>query len=195
MKKNSRGFVLIETIITVVVLSTSLLYLYSSYSNIIDREETRLYYDDIAYIYRTNYVKRFLNNYSNINNITDYFKDTYILTIGPSFDNMFTEEQLANNMLSSMENMFNSFNINQIVLLDANMLNDCNGSDSDSVKCNSSTKSLSYSLNNYINSLNSTEYNYYLVVEYAETLKDTKITKCIPGNNNSCNLYYVALGL
>ena len=48
MKKKNRGFIIIETIITVVVLSTSLLYLYSSYSSIINREETRLYYDDVA---------------------------------------------------------------------------------------------------------------------------------------------------
>ena len=57
MKKNKKGFVLIETIVTVVVLTTSLLYLYNSYSSIIANENTRLYYDDVAYIYKANYIR------------------------------------------------------------------------------------------------------------------------------------------
>ena len=60
MNLKNKGFVFIETIVTVLVLSTSLLYLYNSYNNIIDKEETRVYYDDVAYIYKTNYIKKFL---------------------------------------------------------------------------------------------------------------------------------------
>ena len=48
---NKKGFAFIETIITIVILSSALLYLYSSYSAIISEEETRLHYDDVAYIY------------------------------------------------------------------------------------------------------------------------------------------------
>ena len=56
---NKKGFVIIETIVTVVVLTTSLLYLYNSYSTIINREEARLNYDDLSYVYRTNYIRNF----------------------------------------------------------------------------------------------------------------------------------------
>ena len=49
MKKT--GFAFIETIITIVILSASLLYLYNSYDAIISDEEMRLYYDDVAHIY------------------------------------------------------------------------------------------------------------------------------------------------
>lgn len=196
MKKKNKGFVFIETIITVVVLSTSLLYLYSSYSNIITREETRLYYDDPAYIYRTNYVRKFLEQYTNLEDIKGYaFKNSYIITIGTGFDNMFTTEQIANNMSSSMENMVNNFNVNQMLIVDANMLDECLGDSSDANKCKVSTNNLSYSLNNYLKTLNEIDYSYYLVVEYSEHLKDGKVTKCIPGTDKSCNLYYVSLGI
>ena len=67
--KNKRGFVFVETIITVVVLTTSLLYLYNSYSSIINSEEERLYYDNPAYIYKTNYIRDFLESNSNIDSI------------------------------------------------------------------------------------------------------------------------------
>ena len=67
-----KGFAFIETIITVVLLSTSLLYLYNSYSSIISGEETRLYYDDPAYIYKTNYVRKFLEENTDIENVKRY---------------------------------------------------------------------------------------------------------------------------
>lgn len=196
MKKKNKGFVFIETIITVVVLSTSLLYLYSSYSNIITREETRLYYDDPAYIYRTNYVRKFLEQYTNLEEIKSYaFNNSYVITIGTGFDNMFTSEQIANNMASSMENMINNFRINQMLIVDSYMLDECLGTNDDSTKCKVSTSNLSYNLNNYIKTLNELDYNYYLIVEYSEHLSNGKVSKCVPGTDRGCDLYYVSLGI
>lgn len=196
MKKKNKGFVFIETIITVVVLSTSLLYLYSSYSNIITREETRLYYDDPAYIYRTNYVRKFLEQYTNLEEIKSYaFNNSYVITIGTGFDNMFTSEQIANNMASSMENMINNFRINQMLIVDSYMLDECLGTNDDSTKCKVSTSNLSYNMNNYIKTLNELDYNYYLIVEYSEHLSNGKVSKCVPGTDRGCDLYYVSLGI
>ena len=45
MKKN--GFVFVETIIAIVVLTSSLLLLYSTFSKILQSEKTRVYYDDV----------------------------------------------------------------------------------------------------------------------------------------------------
>lgn len=195
MKKKNRGFVIIETIITVVVLSTSLLYLYSSYSSIINREETRLYYDDVAYIYRTNYVRKFLESYTNIEAIKDYgFENSYVITIGPSFDSMFTPDQITNNMKGSMENLFNTFHINQLLMIDSDMLNNCY-SNSDDPKCESSTSNLSYAINSYLQTLNETTYNYYIVVEYSEYNVDGDLKKCVLGTDEGCTLYHVSLGI
>ena len=106
----NKGFVFIETIVTVLVLSTSLLYLYNSYNNIIDKEETRVYYDDVAYIYKTNYIKRFLEENANIEYVkSEAFKKSYVTSIGNAFDNFFNEAQLAENMNNSLENIGNDF--------------------------------------------------------------------------------------
>lgn len=196
MKKKNRGFVFIETIITVVVLSTSLLYLYSSYSNIINREETRLYYDDPAYIYRTNYVRKFIEEYTDIAGIKTFaFADSYLVTVGSGFDGMFTSEQIANNMMLSMETMINNFHINRMVIIDSDMFDDCWGTSSDTDKCKVSMSNLSYNMQNYLRTLNEMDYSYYLVVEYSEYIDDGQVKRCIPGMNVGCSLYYVSLGI
>ncbi|HIS12512.1 MAG TPA: hypothetical protein IAB40_05315 [Candidatus Onthocola stercoravium] len=194
---NKKGFVIIETIVTVVVLTTSLLYLYNSYSTIINREEARLNYDDLSYVYRTNYIRNFLENNTNINDIKRYsFSDSYTVTIGPSFNSMFTAEQRAQNMQLSLENIFTNFNVNQMILLDSQILEDCDiGYDGDSLKCKNSIENLSYNMQNYIRSLNDTSYDYYLVIEYSQNSESGRITKCIPGIGANCNSYYASLGI
>ena len=56
---DKKGFIFIETIVTIVVLAVSLLYVYSGFNNILNKEKKRIHYDDVAYIYRTYYVKNF----------------------------------------------------------------------------------------------------------------------------------------
>lgn len=194
MKKNKKGFVLIETIVTVVVLTTSLLYLYNSYSSIIANENTRLYYDDVAYIYKANYIRKFLEAHTNIEEIKNYaFDNTYIVTVGSSFDNMFTDEQRTHEFDISLENIYTNFNINQILLMDVDMINNCDFSSNDSDKCKLSTENLNYSLRDYIRTLNATDYNYYLVVEFSEKFSNGNAVKCTPGIDTYCNTYYVSL--
>ena len=52
-----KGFAFIETVIAITILSTSLLLVYSSFKSITNNVKKRLYYDDINYIYRSNYIK------------------------------------------------------------------------------------------------------------------------------------------
>ena len=53
---DNKGFVFIETIITVVVLMATLLLMYSSFSKVIINEQNRLYHDDISYVYKTKHI-------------------------------------------------------------------------------------------------------------------------------------------
>ena len=185
-----KGFVFIETVITVVVLAASLLYLYSSYNDIIVKEERRLYYDDVAHIYKANYVRNFLEEYSNIEEIKNYaFNRSYVINIGPDFDSMFTDINVTNNMRATFNTLFSGFNMNQIILVSSDLLKNCR--DSEDSKCD--TSNLSYSLNSYINTLNSTNYDTYLVIEFSEINTDGKITRCTPGDNTYCDTYYVSL--
>lgn len=192
----NKGFVFIETIVTVLVLSTSLLYLYNSYNNIIDKEETRVYYDDVAYIYKTNYIKRFLEENANIEYVkSEAFKESYVTSIGNAFDNFFNEAQLEENMNNSLENILNNFRVNQMFLVKRNYIDECDGSET-SDECYFNATDNAYNLTNYIKSINDTKHDYYLVVEYSEKVDDTgKITKCTPRVDTNCRNYFVSLGL
>lgn len=196
MNLKNKGFVFIETIVTVLVLSTSLLYLYNSYNNIIDKEETRVYYDDVAYIYKTNYIKRFLEENANIEYVkNEAFKESYVTSIGNAFDNFFNEAQLAENMNNTLENILNNFRVNQMFLVKRNYIDECDGSET-SGKCYFNATDNAYNLTNYIKSINDTKHDYYLVVEYSEKVdSDGKITKCTPRVDTNCRNYFVSLGL
>ncbi|MDE6285176.1 MAG: hypothetical protein K2M17_05465 [Bacilli bacterium] len=193
MKKN--GFVFIETIITVVVLSTALLLIYHSYSGALNKEKDRLYYDDVAYIYRTNFLRSFLENHSNIDNIKTYsFGDTYIQGIGSGLDSMFTDEQKTQNMNSALDAIVNNYHINQMILLKSDYVLNCHA---DTAICRNSITGISYNMSRYIKTLGDASYKYYLVVEYAERIEesDGSYVKCNPGIDTKCNTYYVSMGI
>ncbi len=57
---NKKGFVFIETIVVIVVLISSLLYLYSTFVTLSNNEKRRITYDDIANLYQTYSMKKYL---------------------------------------------------------------------------------------------------------------------------------------
>ena len=54
--KKKNGFVFIETMVTIVILATALLAMYSLFTNMLVNEKRRVYYDDPIYVYRANYL-------------------------------------------------------------------------------------------------------------------------------------------
>lgn len=60
----NKGFVLMETIVVIVVISVSLLTIFSSYNKILRKVKTENKYDTSEYIYMTEYVKKYLSSYS-----------------------------------------------------------------------------------------------------------------------------------
>ena len=201
--RSKKGFAFVETIITVVILSASLLYLYSTYNAIISDEKVRLYYDDPAFIYYTNYVRKFLEEYSDIENVKkNYFNDTYVVTLGTGFDALFNETEKADNRINSLEEIVKSFKINQMILVKSEMFDNCyEGTEK---YCKSSINNLSYNMQKYVNSLSDTKYDYYLVIEYANKLEDPTeenknkerdIIKCTPGMDKRCQTYYASVGM
>ena len=50
---NKKGFVFTETIVAIVILTSALLLIYTSFNNVLQSEKIRVDYDDVAYIYRT----------------------------------------------------------------------------------------------------------------------------------------------
>ena len=58
----SKGFVFVETIIVIVVLTFGMIMVYSSFSSILNNDKRRATYNDISYIYRTYYIQDFITS-------------------------------------------------------------------------------------------------------------------------------------
>lgn len=55
-----RGFALLETIIVITFVAVSLLMLYGTFTNMIEKKERSLMYDDVSHIYELYYLKEYL---------------------------------------------------------------------------------------------------------------------------------------
>ena len=193
-----KGFVFIETIVTVVILCGALIYLHSSYNNIINNEEERVYYDDTAYIYRTYYIREFLLNNSTIEKVkTTAFNNIYVTQLSHEYGGLFTNDNDKINFAS----IYSYFNISHVYLISQKMINECEGPgiDTDEV-CKNSYEILSYNTRNYVKSLNTTTHDYLLVIEYAEKISENiedegAIISCVWGTDTNCHSYFTSLGV
>ena len=68
---HKKGFAFIESIIAIVFLTSSLLLLYGTFKRVIQNNKNRINYDEISYIYRSEYVKYMLSSNQNFNQILD----------------------------------------------------------------------------------------------------------------------------
>lgn len=59
---NKKGFVLMETIVVIVVVSVALLTIFSSYNKILSKLRTENKYDTSEYIYITKYIKDYIQD-------------------------------------------------------------------------------------------------------------------------------------
>ena len=160
---NNKGFVFIETIIVTVVLATTLIFLYSNFYKNLNNEKKRLYYDDIAYVYKTIHIREAL--------LKSIDEDVFNKAIND--DNIFNGNSLKNNFVYLFNNE-SKFCVNY------NEDNNCNSSDD--------YKSI-YKDNTLIKNLNEL-YNYKMLI-YLETKDISNIKKCINGTIEStkCDNY------
>ena len=118
MRKN--GFAFIETIISVVILSITLLLLYTVFNKTLQTEKTRIYYDDINYIYRTWYLKEQMTNL-NFEPIKNDFlsNNKYYMTIGLDTANILDDYTNKNAFLHSL---INEFEVEHMIIVKSNKL-------------------------------------------------------------------------
>lgn len=77
---NKKGFVLIETVVVISVISITLVMLFSSYSYILTKSKERVLFDTTETIYKTYYLKKEIDNLKPIGEVADsidYFIDTH----------------------------------------------------------------------------------------------------------------------
>lgn len=89
--KNKKGFAIIETLITTVVLATALISLYVLFNNMMVKEKRRVYYDDPMYVVRANYLfELFFNILRDASTNPNYLDRTVnfenYLTVDPNND-------------------------------------------------------------------------------------------------------------
>lgn len=187
MKRN--GFVFVETIIAVAILASSLLLLYSTFSKLLQTEKTRVYYDDISYIYRSWYIKNKIDEL----NISPVLKDitnnenNYFVTVGVEYQGLFNGYEKEKTYFS---NLLEDFDVNQMIVIKENKIDDLknctlecslDSSCANYDNCNSLYTNLSDEMIGYIKSLYiDISCTYVLVIEY-NTCSD---------DNTNCKRYY-----
>ena len=187
MKKN--GFVFVESIIAVVVLASSLLLLYSSFTTILQTEKTRVYYDDASYIYRTWYLKELFNNLNFTAVIRDLTSnDTKdFVTVGPEYQGLFEGHEQDRDLVTKL---LSDFEVNQIIVMKENKVDDLKKCTQECVNdrncsnyenCNNLYMNLSDTMISYLKTINiDLSCTYVFAVEY---------TTCNMGNTN-CHKYH-----
>ena len=71
MKKN--GFVFIETIVVTTVLTVSLIFIYITFSNVLNNEKRRVTFNDTGYMFKTYYLEDFIMSLEIDNYLEHYF--------------------------------------------------------------------------------------------------------------------------
>lgn len=171
MKKN--GFVFVETIIAIVILTSSLMLLYTSFNKILQSEKTRVYYDDVAYLYRSWYIKNKLNDL-NIMSVLKTITNTpnkYFVTVGTEYTDLFYGYE---DELDFTENLIQSLDVNQMVIIKENKLDElkkcsleCINNSSCSENCGDLYTNLSDEMISYIKTIFvDVPCTYLLVIEF-----------------------------
>ena len=158
--KNKKGFIFIETIIVTTVLLASLMLIYAMYTASIGSENRRIRYDDVAKLYETYYVKKYLDSFS-LDNLKARIDNGDI--VQPIFSNsseIFGTSYTAER--SFFENLWQHLHIVSMYLIPYNVSTvlEC-GSESSTICSNSGMVS-------YLNTLDDGDNDAYrLVIEYA----------------------------
>ena len=157
---NNKGFVFLETIIVTVVLTTTLIFLYSNFSKTVNDEKRRLYYDDIAYMYKTLFIRQALIKHIN----KDVFDKAVIN---------------ANNVKVNGDNeLTNSLGENYVFLFNSESKY-CMNYDSVNKKCDPNDYKSLFMDNSYISKLHDI-YNFKMLM-YLNVSDIQNIKNCING--------------
>lgn len=133
-----KGFVFIETIIVIVLLSVGIASMYSLMNNITTDIKTRKYFDNISDLYKTNIIRNNTNK-----NLTG---STYL---------EITKDNCTSYMSSNCNSLLTDLEVERVVINFTNLDNIIN-----------SDTTLPNSLNEYLKTINSYKTNKYIIVNY-----------------------------
>lgn len=187
MKKNKKGFVFVETIVVVAVLTVSLLMVYSTYSAVMIKEKKRIRYNDSVYLYRTYYLSKFFKNFR-LDTVASGLRQTGNIRVITEFgctDSIFINEAdnkgFCNSMLDSLHvsNLYLTYN-------DISFLQDCRDTRG---RCEALVQ-VRPAAAEYLKTIGGKgNAGYRIVVEFSEN-KDG--SRCV---GDTCQYYYTTLSL
>lgn len=196
MKKNKKGFVFVETIVVVAVLTISLLMVYATYSSMIMKEKTRIKYNDSVYMYRTYYLTKFFKNFrldiianrlgekEDIINGEVEKKYTMLTGFDYSSSEIFINEE---DNIGFTEDLMKQLHISHLYLTykDLRFLQECKNA---SGKCESLVQ-VRESAAEYLKTIGGEGEGYRVVVEFSENKDGSYCT------GEKCQFYYTTLSL
>lgn len=183
-----KGFVFVETIVVVAILTIALLIVYSSYSSIVINNNTRLKYDDPSLMYRTFYIQKFLKNSrldlvaSNLDLSTNQVMENFNCSNSGLFINSLNDVGICENIISEfhISNMYLTFN-------DLSFIQECT---SNTGKCNI-LNLIGSEMAAYLKTIGGKgKSGYRLILEFGEQ-PDGSI--CI--DESKCKYYYANISL
>jgi len=195
MEYKKNGFVFVETIVAIVVLTSSLLLLYSSFNKILQTEKTRVYYDDVTYIYRSQNIKKELdelNIMAVLNDITDTKK--YFVTVGVEYKELFEGYEKEKAFFT---NMLADFEVSQMILIKENKIDNLKNC---TMECSIDSTCFEYENCNSIYTNLSDEFISYLKTIYVDVsttyILAVEYNTCTGSNgNDNCKKYYSWVGV
>lgn len=153
---NKKGFVLMETIVVIVVVSVALLTIFSSYNKILSKLRTENKYDTSEYIYITKYIKDYLQGKVSV---------TDICSISNEKCEEFTSHELSQKLDNEQKKLYN---IEKIYLLTS-----LNEFDKEMTNGKKNSSLFDAYIIDYIKKLDVRDKDKLLIVEYKRAVKDT----------------------
>ncbi len=186
--KGKKGFIFIETLVVVAVLTLSLLYTYATYNTAVIKEKTRLRYDDAAFMYRTYYIAKYFHDFRLdmvANNLDASKTSKWITGFNCSNESIFVNAEVEK---SFCESLLSNFHVNNIYLTfnDLSFVQDC--TDQKTGKC-VLLQQVRDDAANYLKTIGGKNIpGYRIIVEYKESKEGNTCS-------NNCVYYYSSLNV
>ena len=174
---NKKGFVLMETIVVIVVVSVALLTIFSSYNKILSKLRTENKYDTSEYIYMTKYIKDYMQSIG--------FE---VVDLCGELDGDICKNQNTNDLLLTIDdNIKELYNIEKIYLL-----TNLNEFDKEMTNGKKNSSLFDAYMIDYIKKLDVRNQDKLLIVEYKRAVKDTNNIDVKDTQGNTLYERYVA---
>lgn len=191
--KNRKGFMFVETIMVMTILTTSLLTIYITFSRVLLNEKRRAMFDDTSYLYRTYLIEDYLASLNISKYIKTYLVDAnqkivrfnpldsilYTLTVNNQEDPIEKNKEVFSSKTLSRSTSQNELNVVNmyITYYNVNDLKQCiNKKGRNDCKNTTTMENLNNIQNTnaylYIRTLSGTDDGYRLIVEYQDTYTD-----------------------